>query len=271
MLSLPLLFYGWRISLRPPRTETQQRLSPGIDYQRKIYSQPRPYITHIISIDLTIPSLKPFVTPIISSDREYSALTTSNFVRQFDLKLAVNGSFFYPFEEDTPWAFYPHQGDRAIALGENIVKGKRYGEAKQEWNVVCFKPNRAEISLTQRCADSTQSAVAGRELLVKNGKPVTNLGKKAYARTAVAVDRQGKKLWLIVVDGKQPFYSEGATLGELAQIAIALGGDRAINLDGGGSSTLAVLEGDRIKVLNAPIHTKIPLRERPVANHLGFR
>ncbi|MEL6931249.1 MAG: phosphodiester glycosidase family protein [Cyanobacteria bacterium J06600_6] len=269
---MPLLFYGWRISLRPLRTEVKQQLASGIDYQRKIYSQPRPYIAHIVTIDLTNPLVTPFVTPIISQSGEdrYSASATSNFVSQFDLKLAVNGSFFYPFIEDTPWSFYPHQGDRAIALGENIVQGKRSGKAEQQWNVICFLNNRAEISLTQKCSNSTINAVAGRELLVTDGKPVANQETKAYARTAVAVDQRGEKLWLIVVDGKQPFYSQGATLIELAELAIALGGDRALNLDGGGSSTLAVQQEGAVQVLNAPIHTKIPMRERPVANHLGF-
>ena len=63
---------------------------------------------------------------------------------------------------------------------------------------------------------------------------------------------------------------EEVTLKELAQIAIELGCDRAINFDGGGSTTLAVRESGKVKLLNAPIHTKIPMRERPVANHLGF-
>jgi hypothetical protein len=44
-----------------------------------------------------------------------------------------------------------------------------------------------------------------------------------------------------------------------------------MNLDGGGSSTLAV-EGanGRPEVLNSPIHQRIPGRERPVGNHLGI-
>ena len=57
----------------------------------------------------------------------------------------------------------------------------------------------------------------------------------------------------------------------MTQIAIALGCDRSINLDGGGSSTLSVWQDNKVRVLNAPIHTKVPLRERPIANHLGFK
>lgn len=73
-----------------------------------------------------------------------------------------------------------------------------------------------------------------------------------------------------VVDGRQPNYREGATFAELAEILIAHGAYFAMNLDGGGSSTLAIQgeDGEPV-VLNFPIDSYIPGRERPVANHLG--
>jgi exopolysaccharide biosynthesis protein len=83
------------------------------------------------------------------------------------------------------------------------------------------------------------------------------------------VDEEGKTLWLIVVDGRQRGYSEGVTLEELASIAVELRADRALNLDGGGSSTLVIADGGGTRMLNSPIHTRVPTRQRPVANHLG--
>ena len=106
--------------------------------------------------------------------------------------------------------------------------------------------------------------------MVKDGDSVITKKTPAYSRTAVGISEKGDRLWLIIIDGKQPFYSEGVTEQELAKIAIKLGCDRALNLDGGGSSTLVAKVANQIKVLNAPMHTKIPMRERPVANHLGF-
>lgn len=44
----------------------------------------------------------------------------------------------------------------------------------------------------------------------------------------------------------------------------------ALNLDGGGSTTMVVSDRKGIGGLNSPIHTKLPMRERPVANNLGF-
>ena len=274
VLLVPLLFYSWRISLRPPRTSLQQQLLPNMVYERKIYNQPRPYIAHVITLDLSNSEVVSFVTPFDphSVKQENSAMTTSDFVKKFDLQLAINGSFFYPFEENTPWDYYPRTGESAIALGENITNGTRYGKVEPTWNVLCFdESHQATIVLEQQCPDTTVNGVAGRKLIVKNGHSLIDYNTKAYARTVAGVNRQGDKLWVIVVDGKQPFYSEGATLQEMAQIAIDLGCDRALNLDGGGSSTLVVKQDNVVKVLNAPIHTKIPMRERPVANHLGFR
>lgn len=49
-----------------------------------------------------------------------------------------------------------------------------------------------------------------------------------------------------------------------------LGVYSALNLDGGGSTTLVTETASGITPLNAPIHTKIPMRERPIANHIGF-
>jgi exopolysaccharide biosynthesis protein len=58
-------------------------------------------------------------------------------------------------------------------------------------------------------------------------------------RTAVGVTGDGRML-LVVVDGRQPGYSVGMTLKELADLMQSLGAQNAINLDGGGSSTMWV-------------------------------
>src|SRR5258708_4767187 len=90
-------------------------------------------------------------------------------------------------------------------------------------------------------------------------------------RTVYALDRNAHTLILIVVDGRQPNYSEGATLLELAEIATRYGAYSAMQQDGGGSSTL-VEQGasGQPMVLNSPIDAFIPGRERAIGNHLGI-
>jgi hypothetical protein len=278
LLTLPLVLFSYQYFLRPPRTQQQQVLFQGIVYQREARLSPRPIVIHLITIDLTAPGLKIFVTPgyPLKNQTETNALTTSDFLRYFNLQLAINGNYFYPFREKTPWDYYPHSGDRVIVLGEAISDGYAYSSVDANFAVLCFLANnRAQIVKTGACPADTVNAIAGRYLLLKEGKltssaiePTNN--NKPYPSVAAAIDRTGETLWLILVDGKQPNYSEGVTLAELSEMARKLGAQTAINLDGGGSTTL-VTESDRTpKVLNAPIHTKIPMRERPVANHLGF-
>ena len=98
--------------------------------------------------------------------------------------------------------------------------------------------------------------VAGVPQLIKNGKiDVTWEQEKAsrsfaetrHPRTAVAKLKDGKFL-MMTVDGRQPGVSVGMTLQELAEYLLSLGAVDAMNLDGGGSTTM-FLDG---KVVNTP-------------------
>ncbi|MFY3791588.1 S-layer homology domain-containing protein [Ureibacillus sp. MALMAid1270] len=89
--------------------------------------------------------------------------------------------------------------------------------------------------------------LAGGPLLVKNGKPnismptTTSFVKGRNPRTAVAIDASGTRVFLVTVDGRQS-HSNGTSLTDLASYLISLGATSAINLDGGGSTTMVVRE-----------------------------
>ena len=57
---------------------------------------------------------------------------------------------------------------------------------------------------------------------------------------------------LTVVDGRIPEYSNGASLVDLAKLMIHLGANKAINLDGGGSSAVYVKNGNRYDLRSNP-------------------
>jgi hypothetical protein len=120
-----------------------------------------------------------------------------------------------------------------------------------------------------------QHAIGGRLRLLKDGKINETLvemhhaekrhipGKRASVlslshepRTALGYNTD--TLFLIVADGRQPKYSTGLTLYELATILMELGATEAINLDGGSSSTFVVND----TVINKPSGQ----REREVLN-----
>ncbi len=94
-----------------------------------------------------------------------------------------------------------------------------------------------------------QSASAGGPVLLQDGKVVISNNEemkfagKAIAdkhpRTAMGYTPQGQIIYL-VVEGRFPGKSEGATLPELAVMLKDIGCLEALNLDGGGSSALLV-------------------------------
>lgn len=278
ILAIPLGLFGWLTFQRPPQTNLEKPLFQGITYRREFRSKPRPIMMHVVAINLATPGVRALVTPgqQHSIESETNARTTSEFLREFGLQLAVNASFFHPFSEVTPWNYYPRSGDRVGAVGQAIANGVEYSYPLKDWPVLCISAQqKAQIFMTHQCPPGTAQAVAGSSVVAYQGKAVATQASSVdndgnYSRTAVAVDRSGKRMWLIAVDDKQWFYSEGVTLAELAEIAIAEGADAALNLDGGGSTTLVAATTDQAQVLNAPVHTKIPMRERSVANHLGF-
>ncbi|MEB3343336.1 phosphodiester glycosidase family protein [Okeania sp.] len=281
LLVLILTIFTTLSFIRPPRTNKNLLLFPGVLYERIPFYQPRSIMIHVVTIYLNTSGMKVLVTPRISTspDMKITARTTSEFVNEFDLQLGINANFFYPFYENTPWDFYPRSGDLVNVVGRAISHGNDYSVGDvmdRNWPTLCFNVNNyAEISDSSICPTSTTQAISGNLILVANGQPVklprnSYIDIKPYPRTAVGINQKGDKLWLVLVDGKQPFYSDGMTVAELQEFMINLGVDKALNLDGGGSTTLVVRPDSKGRLLNSPVHTWIPMRERSIANHLGF-
>ena len=87
----------------------------------------------------------------------------------------------------------------------------------------------------------------------------------AHPRTAVGIDADGRRLLILVVDGRSSA-SRGYTMVELADMMTALGAENAINLDGGGSSTMYTRTGTgAMGIVNEPSDGS----ERLVPNALG--
>lgn len=105
----------------------------------------------------------------------------------------------------------------------------------------------------------TKMAVTGSAILVKDGSIpskfsyVSSDTNGRTPRTAVGSSRSGKELILVTVDGRQNS-SLGMTLTELANLMINLGAYNALNLDGGGSTTMAARAPgtNNINIVNNP-------------------
>ena len=125
---------------------------------------------------------------------------------------------------------------------------------------------RAKKTIAPRGWPKITTALGGGPRLVKDGKIAvssenfrSDVLNGTAPRTAFGVDKAGRYI-ILVADGRQKFHSTGLTLRELAAQMQKLGAVHAMNLDGGGSTALAV----RGKVINRPSDGS----ERRVANAL---
>jgi hypothetical protein len=116
-------------------------------------------------------------------------------------------------------------------------------------------------------------AVGGRPMLVADSavaRDADTEGQDSFRglnpRTAMGFDRSGRRLFLAVIDGRRPGNTMGMSLHSTADLLLALGATRGINLDGGGSSALVLrdLATGAQRVVNRPSDNV----ERAVANGL---
>lgn len=253
-----------------PARSTEQ-LYKGVTYIKEVRTDPRDMVIHILKINVARGGIRPLVTPPDrpKSDQPYNARTTSEFAKKFKLQLAINGGGFRPWY-DYKLFYFPHSGDKVSPLGTTISENFSFNASEdQELPLLMFGGTRpVEIGYI---ASKAEYAVSGTRLLVDNGEITEGLDSRKLApRTTAGVDKKGQTLIIVIVDGRQSGYSKGITLKEIAQILLENGAERALELDGGGSSTLVLNRDGNPVVLNSPVHRGIPGIERPVATHIGF-
>lgn len=281
------IWYASQLMRRPARSPVVRSLFQGVTYERHVQASPRPLLFHVVSVDLTSPGIDFLVTPpppeAFSSGNaakrnwRVAANTVPGFLEAQGVQVAINGSYFSPHYVKSPWNYSPKLNQPVAPQGVSISNGKRYSSPEEGWAALCILSLR-DIRVTEGdCPSGTQQGLAGDVQFVKNGQLYTDglviLKQnpiRLMPRSAIAIDKANERLWIVVVDGRQKGYSEGITLAELSDFVIALGADRALNLDGGGSSALAIESPEKPTVLNAPIQARVPMRLRPVANHFGI-
>ena len=101
------------------------------------------------------------------------------------------------------------------------------------------------------------TAVGGSNVVLQDGfashiSVGTEWGDTRHPRSAVGYKPDGS-IVLMMVDGRQPEISNGASLADLAYIMASIGCTNALNLDGGGSSTFVLKDADgKFNVENSP-------------------
>lgn len=121
--------------------------------------------------------------------------------------------------------------------------------------------------ITVKASADVDLAVGGDQRLVTDGEP-TDQDQVEAARTAIGVTRDGGRLIVVSIDGRQAD-AHGMTIQELARLMLDLGAWNAVNLDGGGSSALVARPAgtEERTLINRPSDG----HERADSNALVFR
>ena len=237
----------------------------GVDVAPLEATQPRRMRGYAARIQATDPGIAFLATPD-NGDRpgETDGLRTTSFLKQFECQLAINAGSFAPVcsEEGLPEDIH----------GLQISRGQTVSSPDPPYPALLItRDKRLSIEARPFHTEGIENAVPGFQIVLRRGE-VLKTDDTLHPRTGAGISDDGKQLILLVIDGRQPDYSLGASTAEVGQWLQALGAADGINLDGGGTTTM-VLRGENgePQILNRPIHASIPGRERVAASHLGVK
>jgi exopolysaccharide biosynthesis protein len=233
---------------------------------------------HVLTIDLSDPDVKVRIAPGgadpdgTSGEWQTTLMPVRQIAQRERFDVAVNASFFAISRSTTqPGAGY-REGAWAKSVGWAMTDGKLWSSHHRDgWPILWVEgERRVKIGLSKNVPPDATQIVAGNAYVLRDGKPAEpfeGMMSVRHPRTVVGVDREGRKLVILTVDGRRPGVSVGMSGAELATEMQRLGCWHAINLDGGGSTTLVMRDtsSDELKLVNQPSDP----RERAVANTLG--
>jgi hypothetical protein len=230
----------------------------GIEVCRGSTDTPRPLQMHAVRVDLHEPTIRFLVTPSNGkAPKDCNARTTSEFLTEFKCQAAINGSVFSPVTRQP--------GAPQDVLGLSLSRGDLYSPPNKYDALLIDKDRKAWLDQSPVDASKAYNGLSGFYALLVDGNNVGTM-RQLHPRSAVGVSKDNRYLILMTIDGRQKGYSEGATTAETAEWIRKLGAFNALNLDGGGSTTLVIQDAEgRTQRLNRPSG----IFERRVANHLG--
>ncbi len=239
-------------------------------------------VAQVVRVDLTDPDVKTFATPpcpdFVPDFQETPGMNVSTFVATSGVQVGINANFFNLFDQFAP------AGTPMQTYGLHISEG-RVVAAQEDGTFsasLLFSANNHPTLIPTNWppqpTDGAVTAVTGSYPLLLNGE---NLGYAYYGdpahlhqinpRSALGLSADHRYLYLLTIDGRQPGYSDGAYDWETAAWLKVVGAWDAINLDGGGSTTLVMQTPDGVPVeLNRPSSVYTYGVERTVASHFGI-
>ena len=235
----------------------------GVTLKKLVLEKPRRMVAYVARVDLKEPGIsftgterdplwgKPMPdytneTWLVNTKRE----TAADFMMRRhgagrNVEIAVNASGWRPWGgagcNSTYAALYRYAASEGMEVshGKDPERGVFFIVRKD--GQVLIRPH-VPVSMTN---DVTIAVYGNRRILRRGVRTADADPAKAvdvHPRTAFGLSRDRKTFVILAVDGRQPGYSEGATCADLADLLLREGCWDAINMDGGGSTSLVIYD-----------------------------
>ena len=231
-------------------------------------------VAYVERIDLTAAGIG-FTTTPPSGPLETTSQTTSQFLQSTGAEVAINANFF----SDVAATPSPEDLIGLAVSNGTVVAPQTFGSDDAAASLLITKTNAATISpagSTPIDLSKVFNAVSGNQIvtdgvdtsaITPTGAPHDPFGLDP--RTGVGLSKDGRFLYLIAIDGRQPGYSVGVTTSDEAALMLDLGVFEGLNLDGGGSTALVQAgPGGSPDLINSPSGS-FGVVERLDGNNLG--
>jgi hypothetical protein len=213
----------------------------------------------LVIVDLQHPGLEIRLDPAVGKKR-----LTSEFARENDCTVAINGEAGRSSELESGLGEWK---GNLVCRGQVILQeepGNRHPFlAFDRQNRATYTPAAASA---RKVPPGGYNVISGRTDALLAGAAVTADLRNRQPRTAMAINENGTRLYLLVVDGRQPGYSMGLTRADVAAVLKAFGAHNGMLCDEGGSSCIFLKKLGGIS--NIPCDKGG--QERPTYTHFGL-
>ena len=282
---------GWRVEDGGQASVEGQACPPGIEVARFVRSEPP---LHAVAVRCDLARGRFVLKPVLATNERREA-KCSELARASGALALINASFFFwkdaglepngAFVLDGRVVTAPkaavevREGRRfdvargALILDEPFMPRFAWlspdGDSETTWRAFVHAYAHGESVAASAAPPSCrllvpEHVIGAGPMLLARGKDIARasaLGErmfvhdKRHPRSVVAT--RGSVVWLICIDGRQAA-SLGATLDEVAAMLRELGANDALNLDGGGSSTLVWRSRVINRVSEGGVERKVP-------------
>ena len=279
ILAVSLMLFTFAVSAATVTVGTWTPIFKGIDLaagqQEATVAGEKNHRTLCYRIDLTDPDVSLFTTPKCTNCSGFDTLAqnTSHFVEQYGVQVAVNGGFYSSSSGPNDVDVGTPEDVKGLAISLGVVVSGA-DDPTRAATLLFTTNNQPLFAFNNNPGTNTDgifTAISGDRPLLTNGVVAqVAVPNDLDPRTAVGVSQDRRYLYLMTLYGRQPGLSDGADWYNTALWLQRFGAYDAINIDGGGSTTMAMADCQgRAVRLNRSSFVAAYGRERVIGHNFG--